>query len=189
MKRLVTGALALAFCALLAPSTASAQISIRVGGAATFPIGDALDDYGSYAKTGWMASAGVLVPVGEAGLGLGAHGFYGSNSHESPPADEKTNLYGVLGSAGYTISTGGSISPTIFGLVGFMTHSYKPATGSGDSASALAWGGGASVGFPLGGIGGAIDAFYLAGTGDDLSGTKFFGVGASVSIPLGGDAM
>lgn len=189
MKRFITLALVLAFGALLAPRQADAQVSIRVGGAATFPIGDGIDDYGSYAKTGWMAAAGVLVPVGEAGFNVGAHGFFGSNSHEEPPADEKTNLYGALASAGYSFDTGGSISPTIFGLAGFMTHSYKPATGSGDSASAFAWGGGAGVGFPLGGIGGSIDGFYLAGTGDDLSGTKLFGVGASISIPLGGDAM
>jgi len=185
---LVTAALVLAFGALLAPAPTAAQVSIRVGGSATFPIGDGVDDYGSYANTGWMAAAGVVLPVGEAGFGVGAHGFYGSNNHSDVDGD-KTNLYGVLGSAGYTISTGGSISPTIFGLVGFMTHAYKSDSFGDDSASALAWGGGASVGFPLGSVGGAIDAFYLAGTGDDLSGTKLFGVGASVSIPLGGDAM
>ena len=187
MKRLVTVALVLAFGAVLAPGQASAQVSIRAGAAATFPLGDGVDDYGSYAKTGWMASAGVNLPLGDAGLSVGADGFYGSNSHED--AGDKTNLYGVLGTVGYTISTGGSIAPFVAGAVGFMTHAYKSDTFGDDSASALAWGGVAGVGFPLGGIGASIEGFYLAGTGDDLSGTKLFGVGASINIPLGGDMM
>lgn len=187
MKRFVTTALVLAFGALLAPHHASAQIAIQVGGAATFPLGDGVDDYGSYAKTGWMAAAGVNVPIGEAGLGVGAAGFFGSNNHETD--GEKTNLYGILGTVGYTISTGAPIMPYVYGGLGFMTHAFKSDTLGDDSASALAWGGGAGIGFPLGGIGGSIEGFYLAGTGDDLSGTKLFGVGAGISIPLGGAMM
>jgi hypothetical protein len=185
MKRFVTAALIVALGALMAPSLTSAQISIRVGGAATFPM----SDYGDYANTGWMGAAGVNVAVGEAGLGVGAHGFYGSNNHSDVDGD-KTNLYGALGTVSYSIAAGGSVMPYVFGALGFMTHSYKsndfPALEG--SASAMAWGGGGGLGFPLGGITGSVDGFYVQGTGDN-SDTKFFGVGASVSFPIGGDAM
>jgi len=190
MKRLVTVVLALVVGAFLAPTDASAQISIRAGGAATFPVGSAADDYGSYANTGWMAALGLNVPVGDAGLGVGAHAFFGVNNHSDVSGD-KTNLYGGLGSVSYTISTGTSIMPYFFGMVGIITHSYKSTDFPSleEAKSALAWGGGAGIGFPLGGIQGGIDAYYLAGTGNDLSGTKLFGLGASVSVPVGGNAM
>jgi len=179
MKRLVSAALALAIVAIAAP--ASAQVAVSVAGGATFPM----SDYGDYAKTGWVGHVDVAFPVGDAGLAVGASGYYGSNSHDG--SDDKTNLYGALGFVAYAFPTGGSITPQIFALVGSMTHAYKSDTFGDDSETGLAYGGGAGLGFPLGGVNGVIEAWYLAASiGDPSSTTAIIGVDLGVQIPLGG---
>jgi hypothetical protein len=185
MKRLVTAALALAFVGMTAPGQASAQISIGVGGGASFPTGD----YGDYANTGWIGSVGITVPVGTAGLGVGATGFYGSNNHSDVDGD-KTNLLGGVAGLSYGFETSGSLTPYILGAVGFLRHSYKSDSFPDleDSVSGMAFGGGVGVRFPLGSISGRLQGTYLQGTGD-VDGTKFFAVGAGVSFPIGGDSM
>jgi hypothetical protein len=185
MKRFVTAALALAFVGGLAPAPTAAQITVFIDGGATIPTGD----YGDYANTGWMGSAGVTVPVGESGLFVAGTGFYGSNNHSDIDGD-KTNLLGGVGSLGYAIASDGSMMPYVFGSVGFMQHSYKSDTYPDleDSVSGLAFGGGAGVSFPLGGINGNVQGAYIMGSGD-IDGTQFFSIGAGIGIPLGGDAM
>ena len=181
MKRLVAAALTLAFFGVTAPSQASAQVSIGIGGGASFPAGD----YGDYAKTGWIGSAGVTFAVGESGLGVGATGFYGSNNHSDVDGD-KTNLLGGVASLNYAFATGGAATPYILGGLGFMKHSYKSDSFPSleGSSSGLVFGGGAGVMFPLGSINGRVQGTYLMGSGD-IDGTQFFAVGAGVSIPLG----
>jgi hypothetical protein len=184
MKRLVSAALALALVAVMAPSQSSAQVSIALSVGPTFPMGD----FGEFAKLGFIGIGGVTVPVGASGLVVGAHGFYGSNSHEDE--GDKTNLLGALGSVGFAFPTSGSMMPYIFGGLGLLKHSYK----SEDfpefegSESGLAFGGGAGVGFTLGVIQGSLDAFYLMGSGD-VDGTDLFGVTFGIGFPLGGGAM
>lgn len=181
MKRWVTAALALAFLAISAPGQVAAQVSIGVSGGATFPSGD----YGDYASVGWIGTAGLTVPIGESGLAVGASGFYGSNSHDID--GDKTNLLGGLGAVGYGFQTGGALTPYVYAGLGMMRHSYKSENNPSleGSESDLAYGGGVGVGFPLGSLMGAVDAFYVMGSGD-IDGTEFFGVTFGVAFPLGG---
>lgn len=179
MKRLFGAGLTLAF-ALCTPYGADAQ-SVFVAAGATIPTGD----YGDYAKTGWGASVGALLPVGTAGVALGARGFYGSNNHDVD--GEKTNLFGGMAMVNYSFQTGTQLTPFVSGQFGFMSHQFKtddPNLEEGtESGAAFALGGG--LGFPLGGVQGFVAAAYQQGLGD-IDTTKFIGVVAGVSIPLGG---
>ena len=184
MRRLFSLILSGALLVMLAPMSAAAQPTIALGVGGTFPM----SDYGDFAKTGFLAHAGVNVPVGDAGVSVGAHGFYGSNSHETD--GDKTNLYGGVGSVGYAIATGGSVTPTIFGLVGYLVHSFKsdaiPAADG--SEGSLTAGGGVGLGFPLGSVVGVVQAYYLMGFGNN-DGTDFVGADVGVQIPVGSNGM
>ena len=189
MKRLATAALGLALVGLAVPAHTSAQVAIVASGGVTIPMGDFADFNGDEAgdegaNRGWQASAGVLFPVGDAGLSVGARGFYGSNSHDTD--GDKTNLYGATALGTFSFGEG-SIQPFIFAELGFLTHSYKsedfPDFEGSDSG--LAFGGGAGLGFPLGGVSGFLVAGYLKGT-SDVEGTEALGISAGVNFPVGG---
>lgn len=179
MKRFLCAALGMALLAVSAPGHASAQIAINVSGGPTFPV----SDYGDLAKTGWMAFAGLTVPVGESGAMLGATGFFGSNNHELD--GDKTNLYGGLGAVGYAVDTGTSAMPYVFAGAGLMVHSYKSDTSVDESTNLFAAGGGAGLGFPIGSVQGALEAYVLNGF-DDAGDTRLFGVSFGPSFPMGG---
>jgi hypothetical protein len=185
MKRAVTAVLVTSLWVLAAPANASAQAMIGVGGGVTFPTGD----YADYANTGWLAAAGVAFPVGDVPVSISAHGFYGSNNHEAPDGD-KTNLYGALAGVSYAFGDPEGVSPFVGGLAGFMHHSYKSESQPSleGSESGLAGGAFAGVGFPLGGIGGFVEAYWLTGFGD-IDSTQLFGAMAGVQFPLGGGGM
>ena len=181
MKRLLCATLATAFFALSTPVDSSAQGTVFLGGGATFPV----SDYGELANTGWQGWGGVLVPVSDVGISLGVEGFYGQNSHETD--GNKTSLYGGLALVGYEFGDPEALTPTVFGGVGYMRRSFKsestPALDNGSSS--FAWGGGAGVGFPLGGVKGFAGGTYTSGTGDENFGVRFIALGVSVVIPIG----
>jgi hypothetical protein len=180
MKRLVTAALAMAFLAISAPG-ASAQVNLGVAGGVTIPT----SDYGDYAKTGWLGHVDLSIPIGDAGLAAGASGYFGSNSHDG--TDDKTNLYGALGFLAYGFDTGGALMPSIFAMAGSMTHAYKSETFGDESETGFAYGGGVSLGFPLGGVVGLVQGWYLgASIGDPSSTTAIIGVDVGVQFALGG---
>ena len=77
------------------------------------------------------------------------------------------------------------MSPFLWGEFGIMSHAYRSDTFADDTSTAAAWGGGAGVGFPIGGVSGWIAAGYNAGLSDN-SGTTFFGIYAGVSVAVGG---
>jgi len=186
MKRSLTVVLVAALAAMTAPIDVSAQVSIGVAGGVTFPLGDYADLDG--ANTGWMGAAGVSFAVGEAGLSVGAAGFYGSNNHDID--GDKTNLLGGLGLVTYNISTGGSITPFVGASAGYLRHSYKSDTQPSleGSVSGFAYGARGGISFPLGGMNGFLQGNWLKGAGD-VSGTQWFGVTAGVLIPVGGSGM
>jgi hypothetical protein len=186
MKRSLFVVLLAAFWALSAPADSSAQAAIAVGGGITFPTGD----YGDYANTGWLAHAGVGFPVGDAGLSVGAAGYFGANNHEPPPDGDKTNLYGGVGFAQYNIGDAEAMSPFVFGMAGLMVHDYKsdsqPSLEGSDTGFAA--GGGAGLTVPLGGVAGFVEAWYLVGFFDGGN-TNLGGVTAGVQFALGGGGM
>jgi hypothetical protein len=135
-----------------------------------------------------LAAAGVGFPLGDAGVSIGASGFYGSNGHDTD--GDKTNLYGGLAGVSYAFGDPEGASPFIGGLVGFMSHSYKsesqPAFEGSDSG--LAYGAYGGVGFPLGGVSGFAELYWLQGAGD-IDGTTFAGAMVGVQFPVGGGGM
>ena len=179
MRRLLCAALATAFFALSAPEDSSAQGTVFLGGGVTIPV----SDYGELANTGWQGWAGVLVPVSDAGISLGFEGFYGQNNHETD--GNKTKLWGSLALVGWQGGDPDGLQPTVFGGLGFMRRSFtSESTPILDNASSsFAWGGGAGVGFPLGGVNGFAGGSYTSGTGDVK--VRFVTFGLSIMIPIG----
>jgi hypothetical protein len=181
MNRMRGAGLVLALWAMAAPATASAQASIFLMGGLAVPTGD----YGEYADAGWLAQGGVTIPVGTAGVSIGAGGFYGVNNHGDIDGD-KTNLYGGLGFVQYSIGDAASVSPYVYAGLGFMTHSYKSDTFPEGSGSGLAGTGGAGVNVPLGGVLGFVEGQYLTGFGDEIDGTDLFALSVGVAFNVGG---
>ncbi len=141
MRRVFLGTLALILSITLTPGTARAQGFVGAG--LTTPSGD----YGDYAKTGWAVNAGFRPWMSaDERASVWVEGLFGSNKHEGSSGD-KTNLFGGFVSGTYSLTAGASANPYVIGSAGYLVHSYKPGTGTGDSEGAVAFGGGAGVEF------------------------------------------
>ena len=186
MKRLLGAALAVAFVGLAAPSDSLAQAAVFIGAGAVSPTGDFKDfGLGDGANLGWMATAGVQVPVGDGGLAVGARGFYGVNKHDTD--GDKTNLLGGTALATFSFGAPGALAPFLYGEVGYQAHQYK--SESFPSFDDTEWkpfvGGGAGLNFPLGGLSGFVVAGYNQGFGSDTGNTTYLSGIAGVNIPIG----
>lgn len=180
--------------ALATPFAAAAQ-SLYAGVGPTFPM----SDYGDYAKTGFLAVAGVEFPMGDGPVRILAEGFYGQNSHEDLSVGSvtveggKTNPLGVMGGVLMEFSGGDGPGFYVFGQAGLMVHKYSPAEGEGDSESAFGFGGGGGLTFPLGGLNAFAEGRFMSASfdGEGDSGqsetTAFVGAVVGLSFPLGGD--
>jgi hypothetical protein len=170
MRRLFLGAASLALGLVLVAPQAEAQFFVSAS--ATIPSGD----YGEYAKTGWLAGAGVRAWANADGkLAFWVVGEYGSNSHDDIDGD-KTNLMAGSGWLGYSLGSNpdASMSPFVVVGGGYMNHQYKPATGDTENFGQAFAGGGVGLGFGEGGKGAWLLASYRNGFDD----TKFFTFGA-----------
>ena len=185
MKRFTCITFAVAF-ALSSPAHSSAQSSIFVGGAATFPVGSLGGSGRAFgANTGWQGTVGAQFAMGESGLTLGPRVYYGSNAWET--AGDKSNLFGGTALINYGFGDPLSVNPFLWGEVGVLSHAFKsdsaPSTEVTSTAGTLA--GGAGIGFPLGGVSGFVAAGYNSHLGGDVD-TTYFGVYAGVSFAVGG---
>jgi hypothetical protein len=177
MKRTVAGVFTGLVVGSLVTTIGQGQAvsSIYVGGGPSFPIGE----FGDYAKTGWLAAAGVSVAVGGRGLSIGGELMYGSNKH-SDVAGDKTNLPGVFGFIQYRAGDPARPGVYFFGQAGVLNHQFKPATGSSDNDWKFAVGGGAGIDIPVGGA-----SIFVEGRVIARSGTNFIPVLAGFAIPIG----
>lgn len=164
-----------------APGSVFGQ-GIFAGGGVTIPTGD----FGDFADTGWIASAGFSFDVGDAGLSAGVEGFYGENKHDadvSGVADgDKTNPYGAMGFLLYRAGDPESVGPYFYGGAGLMVHKFSPATGEGDSETNFGYEAGAGLDFPFADNVGAWVEGRFMGSSD----TNFFGIVAGLGLGLGG---
>ena len=184
IRRAIVTSTAVLFLAFAFPLTASAQ-SIYVLAGASLPTGDYGDEDTFDAETGWLAAAGVTIPVGEAGLWVGAEGMYGRNGIAD--IDESFKLFSVMGIVGYDIPTESTVSPYVWGGAGLM--SVSTTFEDSESESGFGWQLGAGVGFETGGnINPFVEARYQSGS-IDLDEESFtvslIGLEAGVSIGLG----
>lgn len=183
MKKQAT-ALFLAVLGLTVTSSSVAAQFVFVGAGPSFPM----SDYGDYANTGFQIFGGGGFPLGDNGLNLVVEGSWGQNSHSDVDGD-KTNPITAMGGLEYDFNPGGEgPNPYVFGQAGLMWHRYSSDTFGSDSESAFGYGGGAGVGFPLGGVSGWVEgrlmnaAFDEAGTSYN---TMFAAIVAGISIDLG----
>jgi hypothetical protein len=92
-----------------------------VGAGAAIPMGD----FGDFADTGWMAAAGVLLPIGQQGFWIAAEALFSRFSLANVDRDA-TDLYGGSGLLGYTFTSGGRIAPYVFASAGMLVQDYVP---------------------------------------------------------------
>ena len=181
MKRIASALSVGVVAALVAAAPLSAQY-VFLGGGLTKPV----SDYNDYAKTGWIATGGVGFDVGSKGLWIEAQGYFGNNNHSDVDGD-KTQLLSGMGAIGYSFSPEAKVTPWVMAGAGFLSHKFKPATGTGGTDTSFAYEAGAGLGIKAGSkahvwFGGQ----YMAGTGDN-SGTKFLGILAGITFAVGGN--
>jgi len=189
VKKLATAVLMAGLGLFASASSASAQF-VYIGGGPSFPM----SDYGDYANTGFMVAGGVGFPVGDAGLNVLAEGSWGQNSHTDTDGD-KTNPITLMGGLEYDFNPGGEgINPYIFGQAGIMWHKYSSDTDGSSSESAFGYGGGAGIGFPLGGVNGWVEGRITNAAFDEevltetvTFNTMYAAIVAGISIDLGGN--
>jgi opacity protein-like surface antigen len=166
---------------VLATGSLAAQSSVWLGAGPTFPM----SDYGDYAKTGWMASAGFGLGLGSSGrMGLQFEGLYGSNSHSDVEGD-RTTLYGGLANLAYQLGNTAKLHPYVFGGGGLLVHKFGSDDDAydGESDSKFTYQFGAGLDIPLKSIGLWIDVRYLSRAED--SPTALVPIMAGIYIPLG----
>lgn len=165
------------FLAAATPARAQSPF-VFFGGGATIPV--SLYKTEDLAKTGWMATAGVGVPVGGKGLTVGGEAYFGSNKHDV--ATEKTNLYGAGGWLSYKFGDAAKAGPYLIASAGAMKHDFHstiPADNGGNFE--LAWSGGVGVDIPAGkSLSIWAETRYMQ-RGD----TRFIPIFVGVSIPVG----
>jgi hypothetical protein len=149
--------LAVLLVATSSAARAQAKPTFFLGAGPTFPIAD----YGTYAKTGWMSSAGVNFPIVSKGLWVGPEIVYGSNSHSDLPGD-KTNLLGVDASVGVAVGNFDKVQPYFLGTLGYLSHQDVPASGANESTGAFLWGLGAGAAVPIGKVRLFTEARYMS---------------------------
>jgi opacity protein-like surface antigen len=110
----------------------------------TIPTGD----FGEFADTGWMATGGFSVGVGDSGLSAGVEGFYGENKHETE--GESTKPYGAMGFLLYRAGSPESVGPYFYGGAGILVHKFSVDSGEGSSESNFGYEFGAGLDFPFG---------------------------------------
>jgi hypothetical protein len=175
-RRVVAVALPLLLLLLL-PNLSPAQ-RIFFGAGATLPNGD----YGEFAKTGWMANAGVGFAIPNSRAGVTFSAFYGMNSHDDVDGD-KTNLYGAMGSLRYAFHEPTRPGLFVNGGIGLLVHSYKSDLfpSAEESETQFAYHAGVGVDIPLS----SVSLYGLAGyMGGDTTFLRFM---AGISIPIGGN--
>jgi hypothetical protein len=182
MKRLMmaVAGLVVAFAAL--PVTASAQNpTFHVGGGIAMGIGDLSD----FTETGWMAFAGVDMPIQSMpGLAIGATASWAHIPYEGDD-DDATNIPALLVEAAYLI---GATSPSPFkfylrGGAGVLQHRYD-AGNSGfeeDSETKVGFGGGAGFLYARPGVSPFAGVHVISG-GED---TGYYTIYAGISIGSG----
>lgn len=143
MRRITSAVMVGAFAVIVAASPARAQY-VFFGGGLSKPVGD----FNDYAKTGWMATAGVGYDIGTKGLWVEAEGYFGSNKHSDVDGD-KTNLIGGIAALGYSFMPGKSVSPYVTGGLGIVAHQFKSDAfpGLNETESKLGYTGAFGVGF------------------------------------------
>lgn len=187
MKKLATAVLLTVIGLAMTTTTVAAQF-VYVGGGPSFPM----SDYGDYANTGFQLVGGVGVPIGDAGLNVLGEFSYGQNNHTDASGGGKTTPITVMGGVEYDFGgEDASINPYVFGQAGILWHRFVPDTGDSESDSAFGYGGGAGVGFPLGGVNGWVEGRITnASIKDDVSNesfnTMFAAIVAGISINFGG---
>jgi len=188
MKRMVLGILAVV-CMAGVGSLAAQGVTFGVGGGLLMPMGD----YNTEDKPGFIAGAGVRIPIGTAPVAVRIEGTYSQTSHDSAATGSsgfagKTKMIGGMASLVYAIPTSGSVTPYVLGGVGVynvkVTATVSGATGD-TSATKIGFGGGAGLRFAMGSASLFAEARYMT---NKAFGATFSYIPIIVGVSFGGGA-
>ena len=133
-----------------------------------------MGDFKEFAKTGWMASAGVIYTM-PTGVFVFGEFFYGENKHEA--LGEKTNPYGGMANLGYRFGDQTKPGLYIYGGAGVLVHKFSGGSMiQSVSDTQFAYDAAAGVDIPLGGVTLWIEARYMGGD------TQFIPIMAGLSF-------
>jgi opacity protein-like surface antigen len=134
---------------------AQAQVRFGVGGGLLMPMGD----YGTADKMGFVAGAGVVIPVGTAPVGVRVEGSYSQTSHDG--IGGKSKIMGGMASLIYSFTGAGSVTPYVLAGIGYYNVKVD-VTGFGSAdESKVGFGGGGGIRFPMGSASLFAEARYM----------------------------
>ncbi len=178
MKRMVLGVLAIV-CLVSASSLSAQNITFGVAGGLLMPMGD----YNTADKPGFIAGAGVRIPIGTAPVAVRLEGTYSQTSHDG--VGGKTKIIGGMASLVYAFQAGGSVTPYVLGGLGYY-NAKVDVTGFGSaSESKFGFGGGGGLRFPMGGASLFVEARYIS---VQTSGSALAFVPIIAGVSFGGGA-
>lgn len=167
MRFSTAGKVLLALATVTCVNRIQAQ-GLMVGAGAALPMGD----FGDFAKTGWVASAGVHFPVGSKSLAVRVDGNYSQNGSECTSC-ESEKLATFLGGVEFGLG-GKSSHPYLVGELGYMKAICDGCEG------AIAWAAGAGF---TGGKSLFVEARYVSATKDGFTTSVIL---ATVGLRFGG---
>lgn len=133
---------------------AQAQVRFGVGGGLLMPMGD----YGTADKMGFVAGAGVIIPVGTAPVGVRVEGSYSQTSHDG--VSGKSKIMGGMASLIYSFTGAGSVTPYVLAGIGYYNVKVDVPGFSADE-SKVGFGGGGGIRFPMGSASLFAEARYM----------------------------
>lgn len=134
---------------------AQAQVRFGVGGGLLMPMGD----YGTADKMGFVAGAGIIIPVGTAPVGVRVEGSYSQTSHDG--IGGKSKIMGGMASLIYSFTGAGSVTPYVLAGLGYYNVKVD-VTGFGSAdESKVGFGGGGGIRFPMGSASLFAEARYM----------------------------
>ena len=186
MKRILTMLAVAGLCVAAAkPGAAQTGTTLGVGLGITNPMGDWKDNTAYLGdKMGFNFGAGASFGLGTAPVRLRVDASWTQTSHATG-VDGKTRLLGGMVSVVYPFATAGSIKPYVLAGLGIASiKSTVPSVSVDTSKTALNFGGGAGIRFPMTSMSVFVEARYLTAKAFDVTFAQL-PITAGISFPLG----
>ena len=183
MKRIMTVLAVAGLCAAAAKPAMAQGTTLGIGVGITNPMSDWGDKAVIGDKMGFHFGVGGSFALGTAPVRLRVEGTYTQTSHQTGVTGN-TKLLGGMVSLVYPFATAGNIKPYILAGLGLYDNKFS-ANGSDTSKTAVAFGGGAGLRFPMSSASLFVEARYLTMKAYSFTWAQL-PVTVGISFPMGG---